>query len=508
MRGAEFLSRTGARLVRFAAQALLIALSGSGTALAQTIPQAPATLIADRVAVTGDSVLVAEGGVEVLVDGTRLRATRVAYDRIRDRVVIDGPITLTDAAGSIVLADQAQLSGDLTEGILTSARLVLNQQLQIAASEMFRVSGRYTQLTNTVASSCQVCSIDPTPLWEIRAKRVIHDQLERQIYFENAQLRLNGLPVFYVPRLRMPDPTLKRATGFLPPRLRTTSGLGTGIKLPWYLVIDAHRDLTITPYLSSKDSQTLELRYRQAFATGTIEISGAASRDRLRAGELRGYAQATGEFDLGRDYKLRFAAEAASDPAYLLDYGISQKDRLDSRLEVSRTRRNEYISGRLVNFRSIRAGESNATLPTLLGDFTFHRRFSGGPLGGEGGLRFQTHSHLRTSADPQDRDADGHADGRDLARLSLRLDWRRNWVFGPGLVGAVMGEAAGDVYDIRQDAVYAGRTGRFQGVGAVELRWPWVATSARGVGHVVEPVVQLVASSRERACSCPTRTVR
>lgn len=471
--------------------AAIALLAGLGTAHAHA--QAPATLVADRVAVQGDSLLTAQGGVEVLYQGRRLRAERIVYDRTTDRLQITGPILLSDRNGNFVTAEAADLSADLTEGILTSARLVLNERLQIAAAEMFRVSGRYTQLTRTVASSCQVCASNPVPLWEIRAARIVHDQVERQLYFDDAQLRVAGVPVFWLPRLRMPDPTLTRATGFLMPRLRTSSGLGTGIKLPYFVAIAEDRDLLITPYLSTKSWRKVDLRYRQAFRTGQIELSGSLSRDELVPGETRGYVLATGAFDLPRDFRLTFQAEGATDRAYLLDYGISQKDHL----EIARTRRNEHISARLMKFRSNREGVSNATLPSVVGDFTLHRRFSSSPLGGEGGLRFQLHSHARRSSDPLDRDGDGHADGRDLNRASLRLDWRRNWILPGGIVGSTLAEGTADFYNIRQDAAYQGRVDRFDGAAAVELRWPWVAAGADGASYVIEPVAQLAYSSRK-----------
>lgn len=455
-----------------------------------------ATLIADKVTVAGDNTLVASGGVEVLFQGRRLRASRISYDKTTDKLAIDGPITLTDDNGTLILASAADLSADLTNGVLTSARLVLNQQLQVAAAKMFRLDGRYTQLANTVASSCQVCASNPTPLWEIRAARVVHDQLEHQLYFDRASLRFYGVPIAYIPRLRMPDPTLTRATGFLTPMLRTTSGLGTGLKLPYFIAIGQNRDLTLTPYISTKKGRTLEARYRQAFRTGTIQLDGALSFDNLLPGKSRGYALATGAFTLPRDFKLKFQLETVSDPAYLLDYGLEPKDRLDSRVEVTRTRRNEYMSARQIQFQSIRAGESISTLPSVVTDLTFHRRFSGGPLGGEAGLRFQTHSHYRSSTSPLDGDLDGHADGRDLGRLSLRLDWRRNWVLPAGIIGSVLTEGTADVYDIRQDAVYQGKTTRLNGAAAVELRWPWVGAGKNGVSHVIEPVAQLVISPK------------
>lgn len=469
--------------------AALLASGGNHAALAQD----RAALVADAVSVDPSGRLVASGGVEVFYQGRRLRAERIIYDRAADRLIIEGPIVLVDGQDSILIASQAELSADLTEGILQSARLVLNRELQMAASQIQRIGGRYTQLENVVASSCKVCADNPTPLWEIRARRVVHDQQERQIYFDRAQFRLAGMPIAWFPRLRMPDPTLKRATGFLLPSIRTTSGLGTGIKLPYFVTLGPHRDVTITPYLSTKSGRTVELRYRQAFSGGTIEVTGAVSRDLILPGETRHFLRATGVFDLPRDFTLAFDGEIVSDAGYLLDYGLGEEDRLDSRVEVTRTRRNEYISGRLVGIRSLRAGEKNSILPSIISDFTFHRRFSGGPLGGEAGLKFQLHGHYRSSTDAvTDGNSDGIVDGRDVSRASIRLDWRRNWMLPMGIVGTVLGEVRADAYNISQDTVFGGRTSRMHGGLAAELRWPWVKSGFGGVSHVIEPVAQLV----------------
>src|SRR5690606_35639045 len=243
--------------------------------------QEAATLVADRVFLTADDRLTAEGAVEVFYKGARLTARRIVYDGATEELAIGGPITLTDGAGMVILADQAELSRDLTEGVLRSARMVLDEQLQIAADEIARSSGRFTRASRVVAASCQVCPSNSTPLWEIRARSVLHDQTERQLYFDHAQFRIAGIPVFYVPRLRMPDPTLKRATGFLMPRFRTTTALGPGLKLPYFIAIGDSRDLTLTPYLSASRTRTLEFRYREVLRSGTIEVNGAVTRDDL-----------------------------------------------------------------------------------------------------------------------------------------------------------------------------------------------------------------------------------
>ena len=458
--------------------------------------QDQATLVSDSLEITGDTRLIADGNVEVFFKGRRLKASRIVFDQATDRLEITGPIVLTEASGeTLILASQADLAADLSEGILTSARLVLNQQLQLAANRMMRVAGRYTALQTVAASSCKVCEGDPTPLWEIRARRVVHDEVERQIYFDRAQFRLAGVPVLYIPRLRMPDPTLKRATGFLMPTLRTTSDLGSGIKVPYFIVLGQSADLTLTPYVTLRDSYSLGMRYRQAFASGEIEVNGAITSDELMPGKTRGYLFLTGSFDLPWNFGLTIKGQTVSDPAYLLDYGISDADRLDSRIEASRTRRNEHISARIISYQTLRDDESDSTIPTVIADLTFHRRFSLGPLGGEGGLRLQTHNHYRTSTDLLDGDGDGIADGRDMGRVSARIDWRRSFFLPLGIEGTLLGEATADAYSINNDGTYGGSTGRTHGTAGIELRWPWVKAEAGGATQVIEPVVQLLFSS-------------
>lgn len=455
--------------------------------------QNQATLIADRVFLDAGNTLTAEGAVEVLYKGTRLTAERIVYDSKTDRLEITGPIRLTDASDTVIVADAADLSRDLTEGVLTSARMVLDQQLQIASNELTRTSGRFTVLDRVVASSCEVCPSNPTPLWEIRARRVVHDQEERQLYFDHAQFRIAGLPIFYAPRLRMPDPTLKRSTGFLLPTIRTTSGLGAGVKLPYFIAIGDSRDLTLTPYVSAKQTRTLEFRYRQAFRTGKMEFSGALSRDDLIPGKTRGYLFGNANFDLPRDFGLNLKLQTVTDDAYLLDYDVSGRDRLQSGVELTRTRRNEHINASVFRYWSLRARDDNSVLPTLVGDLTFERRFRPAYLGGEGKFSFQTHSHLRSSTVETDANGDGVTDGRDIARATLAADWSRNWTLSNGMVLSGGFMAAADFYSIGQDAAYPGTVSRFTPSAMVELRWPWVKTeTASGATQVIEPVAQLV----------------
>lgn len=462
-----------------------------------TRAQERATLVSDRLEIADNRRLIARGNVEAFYHGSRLRASSVTYDRVTDRLLIEGPITLVDAdGGTLILASGADLSADMQDGLLTSARLVLDEQMQLAARNLTRVGGRYTALNDVVASSCRICANSPTPLWEIRARRVVHDELRHQLHFDKAQLRAFGVPIFYIPHLRMPDPTVERATGFLAPDFRMTSSLGAGIHVPYFIAIDETRDLTIAPYVTSKGGMTVDLRFREAFRRGDITLQGAITHDRLTTRDRRGYVMAEGAFDLPDDFRLTFGLQLASDNAYLLDYGYSDADRLDSRITLSRTRRDGHFSARLVGIQSLRDDENNNTLPSIIGDVTFQRRFTLGPLGGQGGLRLEAHQHYRTSGNPLDGDGDGIADGRDVGRLSVAADWRRAFMLPAGVEATAIGAVRGDVYAIHQDAIFAGTRSRLHGAAGMELRWPWIRAQA-GSTQIIEPVIQLLWADRQ-----------
>lgn len=462
-----------------------------------TAAEDAATLVADRVFLTGTGTLAAEGNVEVFFRGAHLTATAIRFDPATDQLAITGPITLTDTAGSVILADSAELSRDLTQGILQSARLVLDRQMQIAADRIERSDGRITRFDRVVASSCEVCPSNPVPLWEIRAATVTHDQDTRQLYFRDAQFRVIGVPILYTPWLRIPDPTLDRETGLLMPQIRSTSTLGTGIKLPYFFTLGDSRDLTLTPYLSLDRTRTLEFRYRQVFANGRISVEGAFSRDDILPDEDRGYLFADGSFALPESFSLTAQIQTVSDPSYLLDYGISDIDRLRSGFDVARTRRNEYILGRLSHYRSLRDGDDNDTLPSLTGDLIYERRFAVRGLGGEGGFRFNLGGLYRDSDVDTDANGDGVTDGRDVARATLGVDWRRNWILDNGMVASTMFDLAADFYAVSQDVDFPGTITRFTPTFGAELRWPLLKTEAGGATQVLEPVAQIVWSPED-----------
>ena len=471
---------TRARL-RAAAVAMALALGGPGAAQ-------DAALVADAIAFD-PATLVAEGNVEVAFGTRVLRARRLTYLRDEDRLIVEGPLTLVDDGGrTIVLAEFASLRSDFRDAILRGARVVLDRRVQIAADAVLRdADGRATELRRAVASSCEVCADDPVPLWQIRARRVVNDELRRRLTFEDARFEVVGIPVAWFPRLSLPAPGVERMSGVLTPRLVFDGALGTGVVVPYFVTLGQTRDLTLSPFLTNRGTAALNLRYRQAFEAGRLEVRASGARDDLRPDDLRGHLSIDGRFRLPRGYRLRFDLEAVTDDTYLRQYDIRGGDRLESRVAVSRVERDDRVLAEAIALRTMRRNERSDELPSRVLTVTREQRRD--LLGGIGFWLLEAHGRERPLSDVPDGVPDGTA--RDVARLSAVAGWQRSRMLPGGILLTGFAEAHLDHFEVRQDDAFDASTTRFVPYLGAQARLPLVRR-AGGVRETLEPVVQVV----------------
>ncbi|MFQ5438518.1 MAG: LPS-assembly protein LptD [Paracoccaceae bacterium] len=436
-----------------------------------------ASLSADRIVYTsGYRVLRASGHVVVLYRDLRLEAAALTYDQQNDRITAQGPLRLISGKNLTIIASFAELSGDMKSGVLKSARMVLNQQLQITALEMTRSEGKYNQLIRAAASSCTVSQAHPTPLWQIRARRIVHDEEKKRLYFEGAQLRIGNIPVAYVPRMRTPGPSVTRASGFLVPGLSNSSLLGASISAPYFITLGDYADLTLTPHVYSSGTTTLGLAFRKRFYNGRLDLTGAISNDTVSATARRGYLFGGGNWRIGNGFDADVRLELTSDDTYLLDHGISDATRLESHLGLGKTTRNTLLGADIRGYQSLSPAVAADEIPFLIGNAGIRRRWAPAGIGGRFGLALDIDSYRRASATD--------IVGRDTVRVSSVADWRREWIARSGLVFSTSTELHGD-------STFPGQITRAMPIAAAEFRLPMARTGARAT-HVIEPRLQLV----------------
>ena len=480
--------------------ALLVAVAlWAATAHAPAAQEGPATLIADRVEVLGDDRLVAEGSVEVYHGVRRLTAPRIVYDRAAGRIFIEGPAILTEGDAMTLVASEADLDDRLRSGILRGAELTLSRALRIRAevAERERLDGlTRTRLSRAAASSCRVCDDGP-PLWEIRARRVDHDTQSRRLYFRNAQLRVAGVPVLWMPYLSIPDPTLRRAPGLLRPRFMITTAGGAGLEFGYFQPIGRSRDLTLYPFIGDTGTQRLRMRYREALPWGMLNIDGALARARATPG-VRGYAELKTGAPLPRGFRLEVAARAIGQGAILRDWGISDAERLEVESTLSRTNRLGTSSARILSWRATRDGATGTTRDSglVLGTGSELRRWL--RLPGEAG---RIDAGLQINFDRADTQSSGTT---SLARTGLAIGWRADRVLPLGFLAAASVRLDADAYRVQPVTDPTFNVSRLRPAALAELRWPLLR---RGSGHVdvLEPVVQVVFAPRIDEAGVPNR---
>ena len=138
-------------------------LASASVALAQDQDD-PVRMIADRIEIAPDGDLIASGDIEIFYGAENLIAEEIRYYTETETLNVTGPIPYTDENGDTIEAEFAQLSRDLQNGLLKSARIMLENQLELQAAEMERIDGITAELRGVVATSCISCDTRP-PLW-------------------------------------------------------------------------------------------------------------------------------------------------------------------------------------------------------------------------------------------------------------------------------------------------------------------------------------------------------
>ena len=159
-----------------------------------------------------------------------LTSRKVIYHRDSKRVEAEGDARLTDKDGNVLTSPHLDVTEGFSDGFVDSLRIESIDRSRFAAESAKRTDGVKTVFEKGVYSACQTCVNEPEkpPFWQIKAARIIHDQQEKTVYYEDAKLEMLGVPMLYVPYFRHPDPSERRKTGFLLPRVIDSSNLEIG----------------------------------------------------------------------------------------------------------------------------------------------------------------------------------------------------------------------------------------------------------------------------------------
>ena len=321
--------------------------------------QVETKISADVVTAKPDGVLYAQGNVTVQYGSIYVKAKALSFNQQTNSINFKEIVEFYDGQAIKFSASEADINRELSEGIVRAAKLVLDETINIRAEEIRLSNGEISKAKGiTRVTSCEECE-GQEPNWYLTASSAKRDFENSNIVYRNVTVRVKGLPIAYVPYLRMPDPTVDRARGFLVPEAAITSNLGTGLKIPYFVPMGTSRDLLFTPYFSSK-TNTLEYRYRQKFTRGDLIVDGAFSSDDAIKSELRYFSKAKGSFQLQYGIDLNFDLGKVGDNSYLGDYVYSEESDFNSEIMLSKkvVDKEQFFEGHLKYLKEKEQGSS------------------------------------------------------------------------------------------------------------------------------------------------------
>lgn len=496
LRAVGLLAGAGAVLTVLASEVPAQAPPLRTTAGDRTQDRRPVVINANELVYDRERQTVTARGNVVIFQGDRvILADQVVFDQRNNKVEATGNVALTEPGAPTVFATRADLTRDMRDGVMEQFRMLFPDDSKLAANGAIRVDGRRNEMSRVVFSPCRLCPENPerAPLWQIRARRVVHDQENQDLSYRDAVMEIFGLPIFYLPWFTHPDPTVRRRTGLLTPVIGSESTLGQTLRVPYFVVIDRDKDATITPLITTRARAALFGEYRHRFPGGGFITDGSITYvrrtdvyDQLQSGdEWRGHLFGRLRYDIDNNWRTGFDAGYVTDKTYLRRYNIYHQDTLASTAFTEGFFDRNYARVRLMYFRTLRQAEEQERLPFALPLAEYSA--VGDPVGRWGRWSFDA-SVL----------ALGRTSGPESRRLSLTGGWRLPYTDPSGWKLTVNASLNADVYwvngnEANGQATFSGTLARVYPALNVDWRYPFVRELGN-VRHVVEPRVAVVAT--------------
>ncbi len=344
-------------------------------------------LEADKVTNSDDDVTIATGSVELRQNGRTIRADKVTSNSATGVTSAEGHTQTLNEDGSVQFSDRISYDDNMQSGYSENFASIGRDNSKIFARRLEQVSPDINRLTNVIYTPCALCVKNgetQAPTWSIEAGQITQRKDKKMVFYNNAVVKLKGVPVLYAPYLWTPDPELDRASGFLPPKISADQKRGFSYEQPYLWSISPYQYLIVSPQLNASVNPLLNLEYQRRFYSGTLSIRGGFTNeaffdndgDRHGASATREYLLADGAFKIDKHWRWNFTAQHVKDESgnskgdyanfferYNIDGAFDQVGDLsvDSRqlinqFNVTRQAHNAYFAITMASFQSLQVG--------------------------------------------------------------------------------------------------------------------------------------------------------
>jgi len=276
-----------------------------------------------------EKTIEAQGNVEVRREDLTLYADRLVYNQANDTITAYGNVELQEKDGARIYSDEVNLTEKLTQAEMTKIKVIMRDESKLWA-EYFRKKENNNKVMRYVTyTPCDCCEQHDgkAPLWRIRARKVTHDASSQNMNYNDAFLDIKNVPVLYSPFLSHPDPTVKRRSGFMPPKIMSNSYLGSALQVNYFWDISEHSDVLFSPTVSTNKGVLWGGRYRSYFQKGYVEAEGTyLNDDDPDRPANRESLFATGRYEINDSWVASTHINYASDSLYLKEMSLPKDD--------------------------------------------------------------------------------------------------------------------------------------------------------------------------------------
>lgn len=442
--------------------------------------------------ITAKEDVVVSNGVQIL------EADEVIYNKNLKVFKATGNVKVFDIDGNKIYAKYAEVTDKFEFGFMQNGKITTSDKEFIAATKARREEGSvyYTQGVYSPCLVCHECK-DYDPLWQIKASKIHHDRDKKEVHYRNARMEFKGVPVFYTPYFKHPDPSIKRKTGVLTPSLGTTMNLGFFAGLPVYIALNESSDITVTPYYYSKQNPVISAEYRQNFRKASLNLGGSLTRIKpiegapgqevMKPGRHHGHYFGDLKWHINENWRLNAFYVRATNPTYLRRYSMVggekyvHKNVLTSTFDAEYFNRTDYMAFKGYHFQNMRADIDNKTVPDVLpvSEFSFER-----PTNFYGSYFLLNANTMSVTRDL----------GTQVNRATGDLFWIIPYTNKLGMAFEGLANIRSDVFDIKKHTVPGKQEkvnqvrGRFLPGSMVTWRWPFYS-KLYSAKVILEPII-------------------
>ncbi len=132
-------------------------------------------------------------------------------------------------------------------------------------SNSVKIKDKNTIFNKSIFTICDYREGDKCPPWSVQASKMLHDSEKKTIYYDNAIIKVYDIPIFFLPKLSHPDPSVKRRSGFLPPSISNSKNLGNGFAVPYFFDLGEDKNFTLINKFYVRENPLFLGEYHQAF---------------------------------------------------------------------------------------------------------------------------------------------------------------------------------------------------------------------------------------------------